>query len=590
MTVAVTLHSSREVAVLALYVGVLCACSSAQSPEASYPPSAAEETSAHDAPLAKNNPHAEHAAVPAWTLEGLANGAVLLPELGAHRRTVTTSSKEAQAFFDQGLALTYGFNHDEAARSFARAAQLDPGCALCFWGVAYTLGPNYNIPMLPERAAAAFDAITRARAAAASATPVEQALIAALAKRYGGPEYLEPEAMAPFNQAYSDAMREVARQFPDDMDVQALHAEAMMNLNPWKLWTADGKPAPGTEDIVATLERVLAKMPTHPGANHYYIHAVEASKTPQRAEAAADRLASLIPGAGHVVHMPAHIYQRVGLYGDASQANARAVEVDSKYLATVTPPGYYPFYVAHNHGFLAYSASMEGRAEVALEASRRSDASMPTDLVCGMPGMDFFVSEPLLVMVRFGRFDELLREPKPDPKYPVLTAFWHHAQGMALAATGKPEEARAHADAIAAIRKDIPEDLLAGLNSGRMVLELSQKVLDARIAEAEKNPQAIELWQQAVAIEDRLAYNEPADWFYPVRHYLGAALLDAGKANEAEAVYRADLERHPKNGWALYGLCRALLAQKRSTPAARAEQDFRKAWQAADIELTRTAF
>lgn len=539
-------------------------------------------------PTQMEGPHGEQ--VMPWSLDALATGAVALPDLGEHQRVVTTQSAEAQAFFNQGLALTYGFNHDEAARSYAKAGSLDPSCAMCWWGAAYTMGPNYNMPMLADRAAAAWDALQRAQQAAAGASPVEQALVAALAKRYKGPEYVDPVAMQPFNQAYADAMRDVAKQFPEDMDVQVLFAEALMNLNPWKLWTPAGDPEPGTEEIVATLESVLAEMPEHPGANHYYIHAIEASKQPEKGEPAADRLGSLVPGAGHVVHMPAHIYQRVGRYADASEANRRAIEADQRYLDTVEPPGYYEFYLAHNYGFLAYSASMEGRSAESIEASRKSAHQMPHDVVCGMPGMDFFQAEPLLVLVRFGRWDQLLAEPKPDPKYQVLTALWHHAHGMALAATGAPAEAKADLVAIQGIEKSIPEEMLAGLNSGRMVLELAAKVLEARIAQAEQSTDVIALWEVAVSLEDQLAYNEPADWFYPTRHYLGAALLDAGKPKAAIDVYQADLDRNPRNGWALFGLWQALVADKQDTKAKHTKVEFEEAWSRADIELTRTAY
>lgn len=540
-------------------------------------------------PSETEGPHGGHV-MPAWSLDALAQGAVTLPDLGEHQRVVTTNSEQAQAFFNQGLALTYGFNHDEAARSYAKAGSLDPSCAMCWWGAAYTMGPNYNMPMLADRASAAWDALQRAQQAAADASPVEQALVAALAKRYKGPEYVDPVAMQPFNQAYADAMREVAKQFPDDMDVQVLFAESLMNLNPWKLWTPAGDPAPGTEEMVATLESVLAKMPEHPGANHYYIHVIEASKHPEKGEPAADRLGSLMPGAGHLVHMPAHIYQRVGRYADASEANRRAIEADQRYLDTVEPLGYYGFYLTHNYGFLAYSASMEGRSAEAIAASRKSGDEMPRDMVCGMPGMDFFVAEPLLVLVRFGQWDQLLAEPKPDPKYQVLTALWHHAHGMALAATGETADAKRDLAAIQEIAKSIPEELLTGLNSGRMVLELAAKALEARIADAEKSADAIALWEAAVSLEDQLAYNEPADWFYPTRHYLGAALLDAGEANEAIAVYEADLDKNPRNGWALFGLWKAQVAAKQNAKAKQTKAQFEQAWSRADIELTRTAF
>lgn len=524
-----------------------------------------------------------------WTLAGLARGAVMLPDLGAHRRAVTTGSAEAQAYFDQGLALTFGFNHDEAARAYAKAAELDPRCAMCFWGVALTLGPNYNMPMLPERARLAWEALTRAQQLAGDARPVEAALIGALAQRYAGPEYLAPAKMQPYTVAYATAMRAVAAAYPGDDDVQVLFAEALMDQNPWKLWTLAGAPAPGTEEIVETLELVLARAPDHPGANHYYIHAVEASPDPGRAIAAADRLGALVPGAGHLVHMPAHIYQRVGRYADAAESNRRAIAADLRYLETVTPPGYYPFYVAHNFGFLAYSAAMLGRSEEALASARHSAEHMSRELVCSMPGMDFFWSEPLLVMVRFGRWDEVFAEPKPAEHHQTLVALWHHARGMALAASGEPPKALAEAAAIRDILGEIPEERLAGLNAGRLVLELAAQVVEARAAEVAGAPDAIARWEQAVALGDRLAYNEPADWFYPVRHYLGAALLDAGRGRDAEAVFREDLRRNPNNGWALFGLWRALDMQHRPE-AATAAQQFRAAWAEADIVLGRPAF
>ncbi len=533
----------------------------------------------------------EHAHTgPSWTLDSTAKGAVLLGDLGTHVRAITTTSSEAQAFFNQGLALGYGFNHDEAARSFARAAQLDPKCAMCFWGVAYTLGPNYNMPMLPERAAAAYEAMTRAQSAAKDASPVEQAMIAALARRFKGPEWIDAVAMQPYNVAYAETMRDVAKQFPGDDDVQAMFAESMMNINAWALWTLDGKPVPGTDELVKALETVLARSPNHPGANHFYIHAIEASKTPERGVPSAERLGKLIPNAGHTVHMPAHIFQRVGRYEDAALANRNAIVVDLHYIDTVKPPGYYPFYIGHNYGFLAYAGSMLGRKTESIEAAQQSADQIPKDVVCGMPGMDFFQAAPFFVMVRFGMWAEILASEAPPDKYATHKALWHHARGMALAATGKVAEAKGEAAAIRAIVGTIPEAQLAGLNSGRKVLELAALVVDARAAEAERAPAAIERWERAIALEDQLAYAEPADWFYPIRHYLGAALLDAGKPKQAEAVFRADLERNPVNGWALFGVWQSLAAQKRSADAKKAERAFRAAWTSADIELKRAAF
>jgi tetratricopeptide (TPR) repeat protein len=522
------------------------------------------------------------------TVDSWASGAMLFDDLGPFHRGITTTSKEAQAYFDQGMKLTYGFNHDEATRSFARAAQLDPNCAACFWGVALTLGPNYNVPMLPDRAQVAWDALEKAKALAPKASPVEQALIGALSKRYKGPGPVDPPAMQPFNEAFAAAMREVGNQFPADLDVQVMFAEAMMNVNPWKLWTLDGKPNPGTPEIVSTLESVLAKDAKHPGANHYYIHAIEASEHPEKGLASAERLAGLLPGAGHVVHMPAHIYQRVGRYSDASEHNRKAVEVDKRYLARTKPPGYYPMYLGHNYGFLAYSSAMEGRAAESLTAARESAKAIPPEMLSMMPGMDFFTSEPLLVLVRFGRWDELLAEPRPPEKYPVMLSIWLHAHGMALASRGKLDEAQQHHTELVALRDKLPADLLAGLNPARTVADLGAKILEARLAQAKKQPNALALWADAVKIEDTLFYSEPADWFYPVRHFQGAALLAAGKAKEAEAVYREDLRRNPGNGWGLHGLVQALKAQKKK--AAAEEASLKKAWERADQPTAAVVF
>lgn len=524
------------------------------------------------------------------TLDSLAQSAVLFDNLGTHHRQVTTTSPEAQAYFDQGLRLLYGFNHDEATRSFAKAAQLDPACAMCFWGAAFAVGPNYNVPMLSERAAMAWDALQKARARASRGTAVEQALIGALTSRYKGPEPLSPEAMQPYNIAYANEMRKVAAQYPGDMDVQVLFAESLMDVNPWKLWSLDGQPAPGTEEIVTTLERALVAAPDHPGANHYYIHAVEASTQPEKAVPSAERLASLMPGAGHIVHMPAHIFQRVGRYADASEHNRRAVVADLATMSKVEPWGYYAMYLGHNYGFLSFSASMEGRSEESLKAARDSAKALPPSMLEMMPGMDFFAAEPLLAMVRFGKFDELLAEPRPDPKYQVLTAFWLHGHGMALAAKGRLAEAAADRAALVKLAGSVTPEVRAGNNQAKDVIDVAARVLGARIAEKQGSPAALTMWADAVAKADTLAYSEPADWFYPVRHYQGAALLAASRFPEAEAVYREDLRRNPANGWALFGLSQALKGQKKTAEAARIDAELMRAWARADIKLTTTAF
>jgi tetratricopeptide (TPR) repeat protein len=524
------------------------------------------------------------------SVAALAAGAQLFPDLGTLHRSVTTRSSEAQAYFDQGLRLAYGFNHDEATRSFARAAVLDPTCAMCFWGVALTLGPNYNTPMLPDHVRAAWDALDRAQWVAPGAERVEQALISALAPRYVGPQARTPDVQKSYSADYAKAMRAVAARYPADDDVQVLFAESLMDTNPWKLWAADGTPAAATPEIVATLEKVLARNPAHPGANHYYIHAVEASAAPGRALAAADRLPALMPGAGHIVHMPAHIYQRVGRYADASAANRRAIAVDARYLARTRPPGYYPMYVGHNWGFLAYSTAMEGRAAESVDAARAAARALPPQMLDMMPGMDFFTAEPLMAMVRFGKWEEIRKEPRPPAEYKMLTALWLHARGMADASTGRIEDAERDLTELRAVAASMPPDLQAGNNNARDLAEVAILALDARITEARDQPALASVrWRRAVAAQDLLTYAEPADWFYPLRQFLGAALLDSDQPGAAEVVYREDLRKNPGNGWALFGLAKALRAQNRNLEARDTEAAFQQAWSNADFTLTRSA-
>ena len=563
------------------WITILLSCATGQEPPKASP--------AAPAPVVQAEPPAPE--VPP-TVAALAVGAQLYDNLGSHHRSVGTQVPDAQAFFDQGLRLAYGFNHDEATRSFARAAQLDPRCGACFWGVAWTLGPNYNVPMLPERTQAAWDALQAARRLAPSAQPVERELITALSRRYRGPTPLEAADQHSYDQAFAASMKEVAGAHPNDDDVQVIYAESLMDVNPWKLWTLEGKAAPGTAEAVAILEKVLARSPNHPGANHYYIHVVEASNTPQRALAAADRLPGLMPGAGHLVHMPAHIYQRVGRYEAASEANRQAVKADEAYFKRTKPPGYYPMYLGHNFGFLAYSAAMEGRSKESLAAARDAVKAIPPEMLEMMPGMDFFAAEQFLVMVRFGMWGAILEEPRPPEKYQTLTALWLHARGMALASTGQLDQARAVAQTLRSLATTMPADLPAGsgLNQARTVAALGLQAIEARLAERTgQKAEAIAGWKRAVALEDGMAYNEPADWFYPMRHYLGASLLDARRAKDAEQVFRADLKRNPGNGWALYGLYRAMAVQK-SKAAPKAKADYEAAWAKADTPLRRAAF
>jgi tetratricopeptide (TPR) repeat protein len=526
------------------------------------------------------------------TLDQWAAGAQLFDGLGNFHRGVTTSSKEAQAYFDQGMRFLWAFNHDESSRSFARAAQLDPTCAMCFWGVALTVGPNYNLPMTAEpRAKVARDALQKAQANAPHTTPVEQALIAALVARYPDSTPRDPSNEGPVLTAYAKAMQGAAQAFPDDSDVQTLTAEALMNVNAWKLWALDGAATPGTNEIVARLEGVLTKDPQHPGANHYYIHAIEASPHPEKAVPSAERLVGMMPAAGHLEHMPAHIMQRVGRYADAAEANRKGAEADLAYFARTQPPDYYAMYTAHNYQFLAFSRAMQGRKADTIDATRKARAIVSDDLLMTMPGSDWYLAETYATMVRFGMWDEMLAEPPPSAALTALTAGYHYGRVVALAAKERIEDAKAELADLEKIAAAVSADDSAGLNAARDVLALAVLVAKARIADAQQhNTDAIALLTEGAAKEDSLAYDEPSDWFFPVRHMLGAALLRAGKAQEAEDVYREDLRRHPDNGWALYGLAQALSAQHKDADGQVARLRFDKAWQSADITLTASAF
>ena len=564
----------------------LAACAASGVPATTAPLESASGSTA----IATSTRPSLQAPVPA-SVARLAEGALLFDDLGTLHVPVTASA-EAQSWFDQGVRLAYGFNHDEAARSFARGAMVDPSCAMCFWGVALTLGPNYNLTMLPDAAAPAWEALQRARALAPSSTAVEQALIGALAARYVALQSVQPLVVQVFASDYAAAMKDVAQRFPTDDDVQVLAAEAAMDVNAWRLWLLDGTAAPGTDWIVSTLETVLARNATHAGANHYYIHAVEASKHPEKAVPSAERLAGLMPGAGHVVHMPAHIFQRVGRYADASATNEKAVEADLAYMKKVTPPGRYPMYLAHNYGFLSFSASMEGRSALAIESARAAAKALPASMApeMRMPAMDFFSAEPILAMVRFGKWDDLLAEPRPGPQYPVMSAFWLHGHGMALAGKGRLAEARADLHALQKLADAVSLDLQVGMDTARMVYSLAAKILAARIASVARERGALALWQEAVTLSDGLAYSEPDDWYYSVRSLQGQALLAAGMSRQAEAVYREDLVRKPDNGWSLFGLWKSLAAQNRIADAKVAQARFERAWAKADVTLAASAF
>ena len=530
-------------------------------------------------------------ALPA-TLDEWARGAQLFEGLGPFHRRITTGSKRAQLFFDQGMRFLWAFNHDEATRSFARAAQLDPRCASCYWGVALTLGPNYNMPVMPgPRAKVGWDALAKAQQYARRASPVERALIDAVARRYLGAQPLDPANSAPLITAYAAAMKDVAARFPADLDVQTLYAEALMNANPWKLWNADGSPAPGTGAIVATLEAVLAADPAHPGANHYYVHAVEASPHPDKALRSAERLKTLMPAAGHMVHMPAHILERVGRYGESAAANRAAAAADLAYYGKTAPVDYYPMYSAHNYQFLAAAAAMEGRRAETIAALREARKLVSDDMLAQMPGQDWTIAYLYEAMVRFGMWDALIAEPAPNPAFRALAIGYASARATALAAIGRVAEAKAASQSLDAMIAAAPADSGAGMNPAKDLFAIAALKAKARIAQAERRPDdAIVLLREAVAGEDRLAYNEPSDEFFPVRHLLGAALLGAGRPVEAELVYREDLNRNPANGWALLGLARALEAQQKRDEAATVRAHFADAWKQADVTIETSAF
>ena len=536
--------------------------------------------------------HDSHATSPPETLAGWAKGAQLFDGLGTFHRRITTRSRLAQRYFDQGMRFIWAFNHDEATRSFAKAAQIDPTCASCYWGVALTLGPNYNMPMMSSpRARVGWAAVRKAEANARRATPVERALIAAVAKRYRSTGEVDPSNSAPLLNAYVDAIRAVAAKYPKDLDVQTMYAEALMNTNPWKLWKPDGTPNPGTEQILSTLRHVIDQDPKHPGANHYYIHAVEASQHPEQGVASAEALEGMMPAAGHLEHMPAHILQRVGRYDEAAEANRKGAAADLAYLKETAPPDYYPMYLIHNFQFLASSAGMEGRRTETIAALKEARSHIPDELLFGMPGLDWSASFIYDGYTKFGMWPEMLKEQAPSPKLPGATISYLQSRATALAATGRIEEAKAELAKSEQLIGAVPADATQGNNLARPLYEIGQLKAEARIASAQGNrPEAIRLLVEAVGQEDKLAYNEPADMLFPTRHLLGAQLLAAGRAPEAEAVYREDLRQHPNNGWAYYGLTQALAVQKRDADAAMARKQFEEAWKRADVQLASTAF
>lgn len=514
----------------------------------------------------------------------------LLPGMGSHRRAVTGASRDAQRWFDQGLVLAMSFNHDEAIRSFTEAARRDSGCAMAWWGIALANGPHINNPAMSEQQSRdAWAALGRAMALRGGASPVERALIEALATRYAETPPADRRAL---DEAYAGAMRGVWRAYPGDADVGFLFAESMMDLRPWDLWKPDGSPQPGTEEITATLEAVLRRAPGHPGANHLWVHLVEASPQPERGIAAADRLRTLVPGAGHMVHMPAHIYSRVGRWADASEANVRAIEADRRYRALSPRQGFYSVYMAHNRHFLSWAAQMEGRSAVALQAAREMIANFPEDFVRESAFFaDGYMNVELETLMRFGRWEELLAAPEPPEYLPITRAFRHFARGTALAALGRLDEAdQAQAEFRAAVGR-VTDEMIVGNNPANLVLAIAEHQLAGEILNRRGDVDgAVRELREGVRLEDSLRYNESPDWMLPVRHALGAVLLRANRWSDAEAVYRDDLARNRENGWSLWGLARALRAQDRVAEADAARARFRRAWKRADVSLESTCY
>ena len=517
---------------------------------------------------------------------GSPSAATLHPGLGKHHHPITTKSAEAQRYFDQGLVLLYGFNHDEAARSFRRVAELDAGAAMAYWGLALAIGPNYNDTAVDEhRARATYEAVRRAVELAPKVSAREQAYIRALTKRFASDD---PKSdWKEFHYNYSDAMREVVEKYPDDLDAAVLFAESLMMLRPWQLWTLDGDPAPGTLELVDVLENVLKHDPDHPAANHFYIHAVEASPNLERAIPSAMRLMELVPGAGHLVHMPGHIFLQTGDYELAAETNIAAAAADEAFVDRTGATGVYPLmYWTHNIHFISYARAQQGRYDEAREAANQM-ARQIGDADREMQMLEAFLVYPLVADLRFNRWDEILSSPPPSEERKLSRAFWQYGQAMALTGTGRMPEASTARQRFEALRQSVPADSMFLLNNKSSdVLNLAGATLDASIAWARgDHDQAVEHWRRALELENAIQYDEPPAWHYPIAQSLGAALLRSGKAAEAEEVFRAAVAKKPRDGRLLFGLWQSLVAQKRDGEAKLVERQFNAAWKDATVQL-----
>ena len=521
-------------------------------------------------------------------------GAPLFDGMGSHHHEISTADPGAQRYFDQGLIIDFAFNHAESVRSFRAAQTLDPNCAMCYWGEALALGPNINVTsngkvvMSEEDRGTAFAAVQKALVLKEGVSQQERDYIDALAVRYNGDPSTPRE---PLDLAYVDAMRKVHHKYPEDDDAASLFAESMMNTMPWDYWLDPEKPKPLTEEVLTALETVLERSPSHPLANHLYIHAVEASANPDRAELPADTLADLVPGAGHLVHMPAHIYWRVGRYHDASEANVKAAAVDEAYIEQCNAQGFYPAaYYPHNIHFLWAASSMEGRSKVAIEAARKVAANVQLEMIDQFPGVEFFNTIPLLALTQFGHWDEVLAEPQPPEHLEFSNGIWHYVRATAYARKNDLDAARTERDKLVLLRDATDVHFLDTIYyPATKLLKIADELVLGEISMAEGNAnKATTHFGIAVATQDELPYTEPPFWYYPTRHSLGKALLAAGKAAEAEAVYRRDLEDYPRNGWSMFGLIESLKAQDKD--ATDVTDRFALVWSEADVTLTSSTF
>ncbi|HEV8135966.1 MAG TPA: hypothetical protein VGP85_14895 [Pyrinomonadaceae bacterium] len=519
-------------------------------------------------------------------------GGVLAPrlqKLGNHQFPVSTKNKQAQLFMNQGLNLSYAFNHAEAARAFREAARQDPNLAMAYWGQALVLGPNINAPMDPHAEGPAFQALKKAIELKPKASPREQAYIDALSERYSG-NAADRHAR---DQAYAAAMYKLQQKFPDDLDAATLYAESMMDLRPWGYWTRDGQPYQGMDEVVSLIEKVIAKNPLHPGALHLYIHLLEATDNVGKAEGAADRLQTLMPAAGHMVHMPAHIYQRVGRYNDAVRSNELAIAADEDYISQCQAQGLYPMgYYPHNIHFLWFAATANGESKIAIDSARKAASKVPDEALQQVPLMAIFRVVPYYALTRFGKWDDMLKEPEPPAFSPYARGVWHYARGIAFVRKGQLDEANQELAKVKELLTDKALDQpLFSPNTGHSVLSIAPEVLSGEIDAANKNyDSAIAHLERAVRLEDALVYTEPAEWHYPPRQALAAVLLQAGRAPEAETVYWADLKKNRNNGWSLYGLMKALQAQGKTADASLVEARFKKAWERSDITIADSRF